>query len=254
MHKRYINHRLFGGSGFSGLWTLLIALSLPCTADAFAIDSAHDHVMDALQHSVPAAFTAPVDFQVSIHSPRGAANSPCPQAWQWGALDIRQWQRIHVPVLCGKKKGSWVASVRAATEVWTTRTTLPSGHVLQRHDLQRIPGTVHSAQELFSIDNLEHMLLRLEVPAGTRLVPAQLQAPVYAQRGQAIEIRAMLEGITVSAPGIATEVARKGEITQVQNVQSQASVSGQFIAPQVFLAAPEQSHHGGVKVELESFD
>lgn len=230
--------------------------------DDAPVSAAYRHI----EHSVRAAITAsldaavqaqiPLTLAVHISSPRGAALHPCPQGWQWGAIQTHDWQRIHIPVQCSGQRGSWVAQVQAEADVWVLRADQPAGYSIQRRDLQQQRLRIDSPRALQSWQMLQDMQLRQPIAAGQLLVWRDLERPVYAYKGQPLEIRAQHGPITVSAAGLAPRQGLKGDTLKVRNTQSQQWVSGTLVAPGVLLVQEDTTASAAtrVKVKLESSD
>lgn len=213
---------------------------------------AHAKIEQALDSALSAAQRVALQRKISLASPRGAALRPCPSEWQWEPIDLEHWRRIHIGVRCEGVEGSLVAVIHAQAPVWTTTRALPKGHRLQTQDLQRKTLDVSRVQDMPDAADLIHMQLRKSLPAGVAVRMQHVERAVYARRGQPVEIRASVEGITVSTTGIATRTAYQGETLRVRNVRSQQWVSGRLIAPGILEADEEAS--GGVKVQMQSTD
>lgn len=210
------------------------------------------YLEQAMDAALSEAQRATLQRHITVASPRGAALQPCASAWQWEPLDLSRWNRIHMGVRCEGRAGSLVASIQARAPVWTAARALPKGHRLQAHDLQQQTLAIHSIHDMLDVTTLQHMQLRKPVRAGVPLQLQHVERTVYARKGEKIEIRASVAGITVSAQGIAERTAYQGETLRVRNLRSQQWVTGRLIAPGV-LEASEQAT-GGVKVQMQSTD
>lgn len=213
---------------------------------------AAQQVRQAILASLTPAQAQHIHIEVQLAAPRGAAQQPCAQGWTWGAIDPSYWQRVHLPVECGTARGSWAAQVQVSGPVWVAAADLPAGRPLQGPDWQPQTGRVYQASDLLSRDDWMHLHLRRDAPQGHVLRLRDLERPIYARKGDVIEIQATEGGITVSTQGMLTQTARKGDAVRVRNVHSQHWVNGTMVAPKVMQAAPERA--GGVKVEVESLD
>lgn len=242
---------------FLRLYRLAVAASLgSCAVLAQAHTSlqeqAHAKIEQAMDRALSAPQRATLERQITLTSPRGAALRPCPTAWQWEPIHLEHWRRIHIGVRCEGAEGSLVAVIHARAPLWTTTRALPKGHRLQSPDLQRQTLEVTRAQDMPDASTLLHMQLRKPLRAGVAVQMQHVERVPYARKGQSVEIRASVEGITVSTTGIATRTAYQGESLRVRNVRSQQWVSGRLIAPGVLEANEEAS--GGVKVQMQSAD
>lgn len=211
---------------------------------------AQEKIAQALATALNEAQRATLEHKITVRSPRGAALNPCPSAWQWEAVDLRHWKRVHIGVRCEGVAGSLVGQVHARAPVWTLARTLPKGHHLQAQDLEQQIRAVDSLQHLIDQTRLLQMQLRKPLRAGATVQAQDLQRAVFARRGETVEIRASLDGITVSTKGLAERTAYQGETLRVRNLRSQQWVTGRLIAPGVLEASDQPS--GGVKVQVQS--
>ena len=229
-------------------------------AQAIHADGLHRHVEEHVRTAITQAFDhavqpqPPLELHIEVGSPRGAALQPCPAGWRWGALNTQDWRRIHIPVQCAGERGSWVARVQATAMVWVLRDDRPAGHRIQRSDLELQRLRIDSPHAMPTWHMLQDMQLRLPMQAGQLLVLRDLERPVYAQKGQTLEIWAHNGGISVVAQGVSSKEGRKGDTLKVRNTQSQQWVQGTLVAPGVLQAQPQQATAQQVKVQLESSD
>lgn len=189
---------------------------------------------------------------ITVMSPRGAALQACPSGWEWEPLDVRSWARIHIGVKCQNQAGSLVAVVHAQAPVWVTVQALPRGHRLQAQDMQQRVMPIDRAKDLHQPLDWQGRILRKPLAAGMPVRAQHLARPVYARKGEKLEIRASVDGVTVSATAIAARTAYQGETLRVRNLSSQQWVTGRLIAPGVLEPAEQAS--GGVKVQMQSSD
>ena len=213
---------------------------------------AQEKIAQALADVLNEAQRATLQIEITVKSPRGAALRPCPSAWQWDPIDLGHWQRVHMGMRCEGVAGSLVAQVKASAPVWTTAHALPKGHRLQAQDLQQHIRTIDSAQDMVEPSALLHMQLRKPLRAGVTVQTHDVERAAYARKGQTVEIRASVDGITVSTTGLAPRTAYQGDTLRVRNLHSQQWVTGRLIAPGILEASDQPS--GGVKVQLESID
>lgn len=199
------------------------------------------------QHAAPG-----LERTITVMSPRGAALQPCPSGWQWEPLDLRHWGRIHVGLKCQNQAGSLVAVVHVQAPVWVAAQALPKGHRLQLQDMQQRVQPVERADDLNQDLHWLDRTLRKALAAGDAVRGQHLLRPVYARKGEKLEIRASVDGVTVSATGVAARTAYEGETLRVRNLSSQQWVTGRLIAPGVLEPARQAS--GGVKVQVQSND
>lgn len=221
-----------------------------CIADT--AKQARGQVRQAIEADVDPVQMTHLHISVTLTAPRGAAQKPCHQGWKWGKIDASHWKRIHLPVQCGGEPGSWAAQVRVQAPLWHAQSDLPAGQALQAQDFQQRTGVVYQTADLLSRDDWEHLHLQRNVPKGHVLRLRDLERPIYARKGDVVEIQATQDGITVSTQGLATQTARRGDTVRVRNVHSKHWVNGTMTGPKVMQASPERA--GGVKVELESPD
>lgn len=256
MHRRYIYRMYFGAIYGRMVRSCLIALVALCVMAAHASTSvqaqAQARIEQALDSALSAQQRASLTRQIRVASPRGAALQPCPSGWQWAPVSLEYWQRVHINVHCEGRAGSLVAVIDARAPVWATASDLPKGHRLQAQDLQRQEAPVHSLQDMPDAATLVHMQLRKPLRAGTALRLQHLERAVYARKGEKVEIRASVQGITVSMDGIAARTAYQGETLRVRNLRSQQWVTGRLVAPGILEASDQAS--GGVKVQMQSND
>lgn len=215
-------------------------------------EQASTHIRRAIEAEVNPTQLTHLRIHVQLTAPRGAAQKPCHQGWKWGKIDASYWKRIHLPVQCGNEPGSWAAQVQVQAPLWHAQSDLPAGQALQPHDFQLKTGPVYQAADLLSRDDWQHLHLQRNVPKGHVLRLRDLERPIYARKGDVIEIQATQDGITVSTQGLATQTARRGDAVRVRNMHSKQWVNGTMTGPKVMQASPERA--GGVKVELESPD
>lgn len=231
------------------------AWALPAPAPEALQAQAIAHVRQSLLNGIPSALQAQVHWSWKITGLRGAALRPCAGSWQWGPLPAHtSWQRVHVPVRCNDQTGSLVVMPQATAPRWRSIRSLSKGHLLQASDVQQHAGPVRAASDLVQWDALAGMALKENIAAGAWLGTDQLERPVYARKGQLIEIRATYAGITVSVQGTAMQTARKGDTIRVRNVRSKQWVRGTLIAPGVLEAQAAPEGATGVKVIVESSD
>lgn len=256
MHKRYIHHILwqkdFGGLARCCTATLLGLCSLVGHAATSVQAQAQALVEQALDAALSAQQRASLRYEIRVIAPRGAAAQPCPSAWQWDPIHLAHWQRVRIGVRCEGQTGSLVAVIHARAPVWSTLVDLPKGHRLQAQDLQRHEAPVHRLQDMPEASALVHMQLRKPLPAGTAVQLQHVERAVYARKGEKLEIRATVQGITVSMDGTAERTAYHGETLRARNLRSQQWVTGRLVAPGVLEASDQPS--GGVKVQMESSD
>ena len=222
------------------------------TALANVSAQASERLLQALRQAHPQWQTPDVQWHIQIQGARGSATQACPQGWTWGAIHTQHWSRIQIPLNCGHVRGSVAATVQARTKVWVLRQALEQGHVLRAQDLEQSVQTVRDASALQSLEHWLDQPLRKALPAGATPQVKPRAAPLYAHKGERIEIQAMEGNIVVSTLGIALHAARKGETLRVRNSTSQTVITGELIAPRVLRASATRA--GGVKVELESND
>lgn len=225
------------------------------TASAALVASATAHVQQALGAPLEPALRATLTLQVRILGARGAAMQDCPAGWVLGAVPPGSWQRLTLPLSCGTAPGSVVARIHAQAPVWTLRSRGSAGQTLTAKDLTQATRRVHGADELLSLEALVGQQLRRNAKAGASLRLQDLVRPVFARKGETVEIRASgADGVTVSVAGIASKTGYQGEQARVRNARSQQWVAGRWIAPRVLEASLLQPGSGGVKVEQESRD
>lgn len=229
-------------------WAMFTEVGAPAYAATPLLAQAQQHVAQQLDAHLQEAGHAWVTHEITVMSPRGAALKPCPSAWQWEPLQLRHWSRMHLGVKCQGHAGSVVAVVHAQAPVWVASRALPQGHLLQAQDMQ---------QQVQAIDSMDHLNTHLAwtgrtlskpLAEGTPVHARHLAAPVYARKGEKLEIRASVEGVTVSVVGVAARTAYAGEVVRVRNLSSQQWVTGRLIAPGVL--EPNALPSGGVKVQL----
>lgn len=226
---------------------------LTCSAALAEISvQASGQLRQALRQAHPQWQTPDVQWHIQIQGARGSATQACPQGWTWGAINTEHWSRIQIPVHCGQARGSVAATVQAQAKVWVLRQALAQGHVLRTQDLEQAMQTVRNASALQTLEQWLEQPLRKALPAGATPQVRPRAAPLYARKGERIEIQAAEGNIAVSAFGIALHAARKGETLRVRNSASHSVITGELIAPHVVRAAA--TREGGVKVELESND
>lgn len=234
---------------------VLAGLGACCCATAAASSvqiQAQEKIAQALAAALSEAQRATLEHEITVLSPRGAALHACSSAWQWEPVDLRNWKRVHIGVRCEGVAGSLVGQVHARAPVWTAARALPKGHRLQGQDLQQQMRAVDGLQQLVDQSALVQMQLRKPLRAGAPVQAHDLERTVYARKGEAVEIRASVDGITVSTQGLAGRTAYQGETLRVRNLRSQQWVTGRLIAPGVLEASDQPS--GGVKVQVQSTD
>lgn len=231
-------------------WLLGVALwSFACHCMAGLQAQAAEHVREAVLRSLPEEMREHVQLQVDIQGMRGAAAQDCATPWEMSPVDTSHWSRVHVPLRCGNARGSVVARVQLQAPTWVTVRDLPQGHRLQPEDLTSRMQQVHKLDDVRPLQSLTDWVLKRPLPTGSAPGVRDLQRPLYARKGDKLEIRAEHAGITVSAQAIAPRAAYQGETLRVRNVHSNEWVSGVLIAPGVLQASAQRS--GGVKVVLE---
>lgn len=232
--------------------------TLPAHADAppaALVASASAHVQQALLAPLEPAVRATLTLQVRILGARGAALQDCPAGWVLGAVAPGSWQRLTLPLSCGAATGSVVARIHAQAPAWTLRSPASAGQILTAKDLTQTARRVHGVDELLPLEALLGQQLRRNAKAGASVRLQDLVRPVFARKGESVEIRASgADGVTVSVAGIASKTGYQGEQARVRNARSQQWVAGRWIAPRVLEASPLQPGSGGVKVEQESRD
>lgn len=228
--------------------TYAFCFGVPACASEPVLVQAQRYVEQQLDTQLQGAALAQIQRDVQVMSPRGAALQPCPGGWQWEPVNLRHWARIHVGVKCSGEAGSMVAVVHAQGPVWVATRPLPQGHRLQEQDLQQQIQTIQSAEEINSGWIWLGRTVRKPLKAGSAVLARHLTAPTYARKGEKVEIRATVEGVTVSVMGIASRTAQEGEMVRVRNLSSQQWVTGRLIAPGVL--EPTEQPTGGVKVQL----
>lgn len=236
-----------------GVFIFLFLLALaPCTR-AYAqaapplLTQAQRYVAQQLDDYLKDVAHTAIEHEITVMSPRGAALQPCPSGWQWEPVNLRHWTRMHIGVKCQGQAGSLVAIVHAQAPVWITAQALPQGHRLQAQDVLQHMQPITGAEEINSGLTWLGRTLRKPLPAGAAVRAQHLTAPVYARKGEKLEIRASVEGVTVSVTGIASRTAHEGESLRVRNLSSQQWVTGRLIAPGVL--EPTEQPSGGVKVQ-----
>lgn len=260
MHKRYIycirNYAYHGLLGCMGL-ALWVAIHSPHSQAQPTLPlglhaQAQAHVVRAMDERLSAQQRQMLHREIAVMAPRGAALAPCNSPWQWDPIRLDHWQRVHLGMRCEGRRGSVVAVIHASAPVWVTAQDLPKGHRLQPSDLHRHTARVQRLQDMPDAGALIPMQLRQALPAGTPVRLHHVERAIYARKGQPLEIRASVQGITVSVEGIAGRTAYQGETLQVRNLRSQQWVTGRLIAPGVLEASDAPS--GGVTVQLQSSD
>lgn len=209
---------------------------------------AHARVQASITESLPASMRSQAKIHITVTAPRGAAQQPCHTDWEWGEITLQRWQRIHIPVSCAGKAGSLVAKVQMQAPVQITTRALPKHHRLMATDLESQLQSVDSPEALMSAPQLLGMQLRRAMPQGQVLLPQHVVRPLYAKKGERLEIRAGTDGIVVNVPGIALRNGYAGERIRARNAHSQTWVEGLLIAPGVLQAETTQSG-SGVKVQ-----
>lgn len=187
--------------------------------------------------------------------PRGAALGECPAGWLLSPLPPKAWQRLTIAVVCGTQHGSVVARIHAQLPVWTLRSDGAPGQPLKASDLALAPHRIYGPADVLPLETITGHALRRSTKAGTALQLRDLERPVFARKGDPVEIRARGgDGVTVSVAGIASKTGRMGEHARVRNARSQQWVSGQWVAPGVLEAGALQPGAGSVRVEQELRD
>ncbi len=209
---------------------------------------AHARVQASITESLPASMRAQAKIHITVTAPRGAARQPCRTEWEWGEIQVQRWQRIHIPVSCEGEAGSLVAKVQVQAPVQVATQALPKNHRLQATDITPQQQSVDSPEALMAASQLVGMQLRRAVPQGQVLLPQHVVRPLFAKKGERIEIRADTDGIVVNVQGIALRNGYAGERIRARNAHSQAWVEGVLIAPGVLQAETTQPGHG-VKVQ-----
>jgi flagella basal body P-ring formation protein FlgA len=248
MHIRYIYHMHFLAFIIAVPMGAAAWMASPAYASTPLLAQAQQYVAQQLDTYLDNAGHRTVAHAITVMSPRGAALEACPSGWQWEPLDLRQWTRIHIGVKCQGQSGSLVAIVHAQAPVWVTAQSLPQGHLLQTADVEQRIQAITNANELNESLTWLDRTLRKPLAAGTAIQAKHLAAQVYARKGDKLEIRASVDGVTVSVLGMATRTAYAGEIVRVRNLSSQQWVTGRLTAPGVL--EPTEHPSGGVKVQL----
>lgn len=236
------------------LVSLLTLLSVPGWALDVALQSqAEAALWAALQSARPELQSDQI--QMTWLAPRGAALQPCPAGWSVAVPRLQRLQRIPLALHCGSERGSLVAQVRVLQPVWTLRQDRPAGHVLQADDLLAATVWLDSLEPFPAAAALRGARLRLARPAGSRLASRDLSLPLMLRRNDKVEIRASVDGVTVSAQGLALKAGHLGQPVTVRNLRSGQVIDAVVIAPGVVQAgARKPGAAGGVKVRTESSD
>lgn len=238
------------------------ALCLLTLGDAPSIAAMHDldhqleqqaqaHVLAHLHHILPPQVREQAHIQVQISGPRGAAQNHCPGGWQLQPLSTEQWLRIHIPLSCAGSTGSVVARLHIQAPVYATTQALAKLHVLRQQDLQMQIAQIGSPNEVVTLEQLLGMQLRRATAQGQVLQAQHVSAPLYAKKGERLDIQAQAGSITVSTAGIALRNGSKGERIRARNIHSQTWVEGVLIAPGVLQAERIQP---GRSVKVQSSD
>lgn len=221
---------------------------MPTYATGNLLVQAQQHVAQQLDDHFKNTSHTPIERYITVMSPRGAALHSCPSGWEWEPLNLHHWSRVHIGVKCQGRAGSLVALVQAKAPLWVSAHNLPQGHRLQAQDIKQQVLLVGNTEDINNDLAWLGRTLRKPLTAGTALHARHLTVPVYARKGDKVEIRASVEGITVSVAGIATRTGYEGDIVRVRNLSSQQWVTGRLTAPGVL--EPTEPPRGGVKVQL----
>lgn len=141
-----------------------------------------------------------------------------------------------VGVRCGAPV-SWTVYVQATVAlirpVLVARRPLPRGTVLTGADVQVVEQDVSrlTLGYLADLKDIDGMILRRSVTAGTVLHPALVQHPVSIRRGERVTILGQVAGIEVRMEGQAMADGAKGELIRVRNLSSGRDVEGVVVAP-----------------------
>lgn len=213
------------------------------------------HVKNAVIQALPAPARDALTLEVRVLGARGAALGECPAGWLLPPVPAQAWQRLSIAVVCGTQAGSVVARIHAQVPVWTLRSDAAAGQRLKASDVVLAPHRIYGPADVLPLETITGQALRRSAKAGTALQPRDLERPVFARKGDAVEIRAHGDdGVTVSVAGIASKTGRMGEHARVRNTRSQQWVSGQWVAPGVLEAGALQPGAGSVRAEQELRD
>lgn len=132
---------------------------------------------------------------------------------------------------------SWTVYVQATVAlirpVLVARRPLPRGTVLTGADVEVIEQDVARLTLGYLVDlkDVDGMLLRRSVTAGTVLHPGLVQHPVSIRRGERVTILGQTAGIEVRMEGQALADGAKGEVIRVRNLSSGRDIEAIIVAP-----------------------
>ncbi|MSP01800.1 MAG: flagellar basal body P-ring formation protein FlgA [Acetobacteraceae bacterium] len=82
------------------------------------------------------------------------------------------------------------------------------------------------------------MQLKRQIAAGTPIAVADLMPPTQVARGDPVQLRLQVGGLSLSGQGVALESGAKGERIRVRNISSQAVIEAEVLGPGVVRVVP----------------
>jgi flagellar basal body P-ring formation protein FlgA len=221
---------------------LAMALAGPLQADPGTDSQSPESILDAarehLEQAARAQLTGRVEVQMGYLDPR-LRLAQCAQPLEtFQASGARPTGRTSVGVRCPDITG-WTIYVAANVDIFgkalvTTR-SLPRSADLAPGDVQLVETSLANlgAGYLNDSADIDGMVTRRPLPAGTALTPAMVKAPRLVRRGDRVTLVGGEGPIQVEMLGEAINDGARGERVRVRALNSQRIVEGWVVSASV---------------------